>query len=110
MWLHVSAVQVAKAVLKEAVSGSKFAVEAVEQSDLAHITFQKVQLCCTLNATGADSGPYTYAYFVQCVTLAGQSWGMLQSMLSGFYSVTAIPAACHEYSTCHCAQPHSVCK
>ena len=36
--------QVAKAVLKEAVSGSKFAVEAVEQSDVAHITFQKVSL------------------------------------------------------------------
>ena len=36
------AVQVAKAILKEAVSGSKFAVEAVEQSDVAHITFQKV--------------------------------------------------------------------
>ena len=46
MWLHVSALQVAKAVLKEAVSGSKFAVEAVEQSDVAHITFQKVQLYC----------------------------------------------------------------
>jgi len=37
-------VQVAKAILKEAVSGSKFAVEAVEQSDVAHITFQKVSL------------------------------------------------------------------
>lgn len=64
-WLHVSAVQVAKAVLKEAVSGSKFAVEAVEQSDLAHITFQKVQLYCSLDATGADSRPYTYAYSVK---------------------------------------------
>jgi hypothetical protein len=37
-------VQVAKAILKEAVSGSKFAVEAVEQSNVAHITFQKVSL------------------------------------------------------------------
>lgn len=36
--------QVAKAVLKEAVSGSRFAVEAVEQSEVAHITFQKVSL------------------------------------------------------------------
>ena len=35
--------QVAKAVLKEAVSSSKFAVEAVEQSQVAHITFQKVR-------------------------------------------------------------------
>ena len=34
--------QVAKDLLKEAVSGSKFAVEAVEQSQTAHITFQKV--------------------------------------------------------------------
>ena len=34
----------AKAVLKEAVSGSKFAVEAVEHSDVAHVTFQKVRM------------------------------------------------------------------
>ncbi|DBA96975.1 TPA: hypothetical protein ACH3X1_001299 [Trebouxia sp. C0004] len=39
--LALNDVEVAKAVLKEAVSGSRFAVEAVEQSDVAHITFQK---------------------------------------------------------------------
>lgn len=32
----------AKALLKEALSGSKFAVEAIDTSDTAHITFQKV--------------------------------------------------------------------
>ena len=32
----------AKALLKEALSGSKVAVEAIDQSDTAHITFQKV--------------------------------------------------------------------
>lgn len=33
----------AKELLKEAVSGSKFAVEAIDDSDTAHITFQKVR-------------------------------------------------------------------
>lgn len=32
----------AKELLQEAVSGSKFAVEAVQHSATAHITFQKV--------------------------------------------------------------------
>ena len=33
----------AKALLKEALSGSKIAVEAIDRSETAHITFQKVR-------------------------------------------------------------------
>lgn len=36
--------QTAKQLLQEAVSGSKFAMEAVQQSETAHTEFQKVSL------------------------------------------------------------------
>ena len=54
----------AKALLKEALSGSNFAVEAIDKSDTAHINFQKVrsilldskhtQLCSVLHHPAND--------------------------------------------------------